>query len=69
MPDKAMTLIERLRNPEYRREGSPYDQAVLVTERTRRDMMQAADEIDRLQKAIGDMAAAKIRSTRTPGDY
>jgi hypothetical protein len=55
MSDLPMTLIERLRNPDWERHGGPYEQSVLVTGRTRKDMEEAATEIERLQKIISQM--------------
>ena len=49
MPDEPMTLIERLRNPAWEKDGSGVK---LNIDRTVDDMKEAADEIERARAEI-----------------
>jgi hypothetical protein len=57
MPDEPMTLVERLRNPQY--VSQPNGDAILDTKRTLADMRAAADRIE-VQQAFGRAAAEMI---------
>ena len=52
MPDEPMTLIERLRNPEWVNGPGAYDDAILSTEQTVKDMREAAAENEMFLAAI-----------------
>ena len=47
MPNEPMTLIERLRNPQWVHGNTPFESPQLDQEQTRQDMGEAADEIER----------------------
>lgn len=49
MPDEPMTLIERLRNPQWVK-APGYSDAILHTERARKDMDEAATAIEDLAR-------------------
>ena len=58
MADEKMTLIERLRNPQWVHDMRPGSMAVLDTEPTRNDLNQAANQIEQMETALD-----KIRLT------
>lgn len=49
MASEPMTLIERLRNPQWVHDWSPSREPELDKEQTRHDMQEAADELERLK--------------------
>jgi hypothetical protein len=49
MADQEMTLIERLRNPQWVHGPSPNSDAELDKEQTTKDMQEAAGELERLK--------------------
>lgn len=52
MGDESMTLIERLRNPQWVHGADMNSEAELDKEQTRKDMREAADEIVRLREVL-----------------
>lgn len=52
MSNDLMTLIERLRNPQW--SGTGIGDAILDPVQTRKDMDEAADVIERLQRELID---------------
>jgi hypothetical protein len=54
MADKKMTLVERLRNPEWIHGPNLDSPAELSKEATLKDMSEAANEIESLQDTLSD---------------
>jgi len=60
MPDDPMTLIERLRNPQWVHNPTNFLPPVLDVDQTRCDVDEAANEIERLRSAVAAIKQATL---------